>query len=255
MQNTRLILAITLRLVISFMLTTLTLCAQQMRQGDSQLIINGKLDRDKHEAAKELNDLGLPKLLEERPGNICLISGLKDPLIETAYKDACRTLLVINPCSKFFGGPGVAITALNDLVQHMQKSVLVDRHIGMRMSGGYNLVPNNTSGNTYRLFKKATLNLNGPFYSKKSFPSQAWVPNIGPFNPNSREARVTILLHELGHMVRGKDENWLLLDDANDVNRSSENTGLIIKRCGNQINMLSQQPSSETSRNPAIMAQ
>jgi hypothetical protein len=229
MQNMRLILAITLRLVISVMLTALTLCAQQTGQ-------------------KESNDMGLSKPREEQPKDICLIAGLNDRLIETAYQDACRTLLVVNPCSKFFGGPGVAIQALNDLVQHMQKSALVDRHLGMRMSGGYNLVPNSMSGDTYRLFKKATLNLNGPFYNKKSFPSQAWVPSIGPFNPNSREARVTILLHELGHMVRGKDENWLLLDDANDVNRSSENTSLIIKRCGNQINMLSQQALSETSK-------
>jgi hypothetical protein len=229
MQNTRLILAVTLRLVISVMLTALTLCAQQTGQ-------------------KELNDPGLSKSREEQPKNICLIAGLNDRLIEKAYKDACSTLLVANPCSWFFGGPGVAIEALNNLVQHTQKSALVNRHLGMRMSGGYNLVPNNTSGNTYRLFKKATLNLNGPFYNEKSFPSQASVPNIGPFKPNSREARVTILLHELGHMMRGEDEKWLLPDDANDVSRSSENTDLIIKRCGNQIKILSQQASLETSR-------
>jgi hypothetical protein len=215
--------------MISVMLTALTLCAQQTGQ-------------------KELNDPGLSNPREEQPKNICLIAGLNDRLIEKAYKDACRTLLVANPCSWFFGGPGVAIEALNNLVQHTQKSALVNRHLGMRMSGGYNLVPNNTSGNTYRLFKKATLNLNGPFYNEKSFPSQASVPNIGPFKPNSREARVTILLHELGHMMRGEDEKWLLLDDADDVSRSSENTDLIIKRCGNQIKILSQQASLETSR-------
>jgi hypothetical protein len=240
MQNTGSILAITLRLAISVMLTALTLCAQQMGQGNPELIINGRVARDNHEAAKELNGAGLPKLPEEQPRNICLITGLGDRLIEIAYKDACQTLLVANSCSTFFGGHGVAIKALNDLVQHMQKGALADRHIGMRMSGVYNLVPNNTTGNTYRLFEKATLNLNGPFYSKKSFPSQAWVPNIGPFKPDSREARVTILLHELGHMLRGEDKNWLLPDDSKDVNRSSENTDLIIKRCGNQINMLSQ---------------
>jgi hypothetical protein len=229
MQNTRLILGVTLKIVISIMLTTSTLCAQQTGQ-------------------KQLNAAGLSKPLEEQPDKICLIAGLNDRLVETAYKDACKTLLAVNPCSWFFGGPGVAIEALNSLVKYAQKSALMDRHIGMRMSGIYHLVPNNRSGDTYRLFEKATINLNGPFYNEKSFPSQPWVPKIGPFKPNSREARATILLHELGHMMRGKDEIWLLPDDSNDVNRSSNNTDLIIKHCGGQIKMLSQQATLETSR-------
>jgi hypothetical protein len=202
-------------------------------------VTNGLTTLNPDQATKELNDP--PKAPGVRLKNICSITGLNDRPMEIAYKDACLALLDENPCSRFFGGPGMAIKALNDLVQHIQKSVLENRHLGMRMSGHYDLVLNKMSGNTYRLFEKAILNLNGPFYSEKVFPSQPRVPNIGQFKPNSREARVTILLHELGHMMRGVDDNWLLPDDSKNINLSSENTDLIIKRCGSQINIVSEQ--------------
>jgi hypothetical protein len=230
MRIFKMIFAISLRLLVCAMLTELTLCAQQTRQGDMDVAKDG--------ATKELSGLPSSEPSEGQLRNICSINGMHDRLVETAYRDACRTLLDDNPCSKFFGGAGVAIKALNDLIQHIEKSALENRHLGMRMSGRYNLVFNKASGHTYRLFEREVLNLNGPFYSEKIFPSQPRVPNIGQFKPNSREARVTILLHELGHMVRGGDDNWLLPDDAKDINLSSENTALIIKRCQNQIKSL-----------------
>ena len=37
-----------------------------------------------------------------------------------------------------------------------------------------------------------------------------FVPGVGAFQPNTREARTLILLHELAHLIRGKDGRWLI---------------------------------------------
>ena len=54
---------------------------------------------------------------------------------------------------------------------------------------GKTIEPNNlTYPVAYRLFDRAELNVNGPFYSGNAFNSQA-MANIRGFLPNTREAR------------------------------------------------------------------
>ena len=47
-----------------------------------------------------------------------------------------------------------------------------------------------------------------------------------------------MLLHELGHLVKGAEGNWLLPDDGNDVEASSTNSRKIEDVCGDQIREL-----------------
>jgi hypothetical protein len=68
--------------------------------------------------------------------------------------------------------------------------------------------------------------------------SDPHVPKVGSFQPNTREARALILLHELGHLLKGASGGWLLADDGNDVRASERNTALVEKKCGTQIRSL-----------------
>jgi hypothetical protein len=82
------------------------------------------------------------------------------------------------------------------------------------------------------------LNLRGAFYKGNTFHHDQTVPAVGLFAPNSREARVTILLHELGHLVEKSPSSWLLPNDGNDALLSHKNTERIIGVCGEQIRQL-----------------
>ena len=153
--------------------------------------------------------------------------------LEKAYLDAYSILKQDNSCSEFFGGPQ-AIGVLNQLTTQIRPSYL-DRHVGLRMTGETTNVLNLRTGFKYRLFDKAEVNLNGPFYQASGLPNRPKVPHVGTFPPNSREARVTLLLHELGHLIRKPDDHWLLGDDGNDTWQSEENTQRVIEACGKQI--------------------
>jgi hypothetical protein len=154
--------------------------------------------------------------------------------LDQAYFDAFSILNEDNKCSAFYGGPP-AIEALNRLreqlvLKHLDDTVVV-RMIGETVKV-INLRNRLTS---YRLFDKAELNLDGPFYRvSPSHPHRI----IGGFRPNTREARVTILLHELGHLIERPDKQWLLPNDGTDERLSDENTARVISVCGRQIRSL-----------------
>ena len=156
--------------------------------------------------------------------------------LEEAYLDSYSILRQNNSCSEFFGGPQ-AIEALNQLTEQIRPAYL-DRHIGFRMTGTTTSVLNFRTSFKYRLFEKAEVNLNGPFYQASGLPNTPKVPSIGTFPPSSREARVTLLLHELGHLIQKPDDQWLLRDDGKDIWQSEENTRRVIKACGEQIREL-----------------
>ena len=154
-------------------------------------------------------------------------------LIDKAYLDAFSILRGDNTCSAFYGGPP-AIEVLNKL-----KEQLKPKHLGntvvVRMTGKTVTVTNLRYALTsYRLFDKAEVSLEGPFYRVNAFHLHG---SIGGFRPNTREARVTILLHELGHLIARPDKGWLLPDDTND-HVSVENTERVIAVCGRQIRNL-----------------
>jgi hypothetical protein len=141
-----------------------------------------------------------------------------------------------NSCSAFYRGP-LSLVALNELAQQLKPTHL-DRRIGIRMSGETTIFISALTGFTFRLFQKAEVNLDGPFYQSRSVGTRVRVPPIGPFEPNTREARVTTVLHELGHLVRRADGQWVLPNDGNSAAESEENTQRVLNVCGEQIRAL-----------------
>ena len=157
-------------------------------------------------------------------------------LIDKAYLDAFSILRGDNTCSAFYGGPPT-IEVLNKL-----KEQLKPKHLGntvvLRMTGKTVTVTNLRYPLTsYRIFDKAEVSLEGPFYRVNAFQL---LGSIGGFSPNTREARVTILLHELGHLIARPGKGWLLPDDHTNDHLSVENTEQVIAVCGEQIRRLSE---------------
>jgi hypothetical protein len=106
------------------------------------------------------------------------------------------------------------------------------------MAGFFDTYVVSESEVTYRIFEVAEINTAGPFYKSKTFPAEPFVPDVGSFRPNTREARVLILLHELAHLIKGRDGRWLIPDDGGNVSLSRQNTLTVESRCGRQIRRL-----------------
>jgi len=153
--------------------------------------------------------------------------------LDKAYLDAYSILREDNACSRFFGGRA-AIEVLNHLARQL-KPVYLQRTIGLRMTGKISYAMNNATKLSYRIFENAQLNTNGPFYRTSIFPIDASIPRVGEFSPNTREARLTILLHELGHMIQKPNGDWVLPNDGDDPITSKDNTHKVISVCRDQI--------------------
>ena len=168
------------------------------------------------------------------PAALFLPNANQQSLLNQAYLDALSILRDDNSCSAFYGGP-LAIESLNRLKEQLVLKHLDDAVV-VRMTGETMKVSNLRHRLTsYRLFDRAELNLDGPFYRiSPSHPRRI----IGGFRPNTREARVTILLHELGHLIERPDKQWLLPNDGTDERLSDENTARVIAVCGRQIRSL-----------------
>ena len=158
-------------------------------------------------------------------------------LLERAYQDTAGILDQPNGCSQFFGGPGSA-RVLDELVVRLQEHSSNNCRTGLRMSGSFETHVDSESGVMYRLFVDAELNTIGPFYKSKVFPAEPLVPNVGSFRPNTRGARVLILLHELAHLVKGSNGTWLIPDDGDDAQLSRLNTLAVESKCKQQIRAL-----------------
>jgi len=159
-------------------------------------------------------------------------------LIELAYLDAYTILKSHNQCSSLFGGP-LAITALNELVRHLKPRYL-DKKIAIRMSGKTTTVQSNLTGFMFRSFERAEVNLGGSFYRANSRHSI-----VHEFPPNTRETRVVVLLHELGHMVKKNKVEWVLPDDGTDASLSVQNSQTVVSACREEINGLSRLSHAE----------
>lgn len=170
----------------------------------------------------------------ERPEVLPLPNANRLTLLDAAYLDAFSILKEDNVCSAFYGGPP-AIQVLNQLKQQL-KPKHFDNTIAVRMTGKTGNWISLQYSLPYRLFAKAELNLEGPFYSGNVLHSGR---SIGGFRPNTREARVTILLHELGHLIKRPDKQWLLPNDGTSDYLSQENTERVVAVCGKQIRGLS----------------
>jgi len=157
-------------------------------------------------------------------------------LLERAYLDAYNILENDNSCGRFFGR-GSSIV-LGEMVVKLRQQTILDTRIGIRMSGTFDNLVEPVGGMSYRLFEHAELNSLGAFYRSKTFPSQPFIPNMGSFPPNTRQARTIILLHELAHLIRAQNESWLIPDDGSSAELSRRNTATIEFQCGQEIRSL-----------------
>lgn len=159
-------------------------------------------------------------------------------LIDKTYLDAYTILQESNSCSSFFGGPRIATGVLNSLHPRLRKTSLAENPAGIGMFGPVTTVTDFGTGARYRLFEKALVNQAGPFYQSVNYQSQGYFHKIGYFSANTREARVSMLLHELGHLLPGPDGRWLLPDDGDNEAQSAANTMTIMDKCSEQIKSL-----------------
>lgn len=167
--------------------------------------------------------------------------------LDKAYLDAFTILRDDNACSRLYGGPA-AIEALNELMRVVRTTYL-DRHISVRMRGPTTAYRNAITGFTFRMFEKAEINREGAFY-RGNAPSLQRVSSIADFQPNTRQTRVTLLLHELGHLVRGADNQWLLLDDGHDLELSAKNTKYVVDVCRDAIESVTRMTVAQQLEEP-----
>jgi hypothetical protein len=165
-------------------------------------------------------------------------------LIDKTYLDAYTILQESNSCSQFFGGPRIATSILNVLHPRLKETSLGDTHVAISMFGSITFGTDFQTGIHYRLFQQALVNLRGPFYQSINSRSQDFFHKIGHYPANTREARVSMLLHELGHLLRGADGRWLLPDDGDNQAQIAANTTTIMGKCSEQIKSL--KPSGQT---------
>ena len=157
--------------------------------------------------------------------------------LNQAYSDVYNILSNQNACSDFYGGPRAATTVLNAFVSQI-KSEQVYREISFRMAGRLTLIRDDAAGVSYRLFGMTAVNTSGSFYQRRADPMRNIPADVGSFLPGSRPARALILLHELGHLIRGKNGAWLIPDDGYDPAKSKANTLQVEKVCRAQLYVL-----------------
>ena len=174
-----------------------------------------------------------PTAAKLRPQLLAKPNMVKSSAFQAAYLQAFEILSGENSCSRFFGGQSAA-HVLNELAQRI-KLVSLHKNNASRMEGQVTIVRNLAFEVTYRLFEKTGLNRNGAFFKAHTFPNDPLLPFVGRFGPNTEEARVAILLHELGHLVRTSENKWLLPDDGRNVELSLKNTERVLEACADDI--------------------
>lgn len=177
--------------------------------------------------------------------------------VGVALADARRLLREGNSCSQFFGGSEASLEVLAQLSAKLREEKLENPQIGIRMSGGYENVISLLKRFSYRIFDHSVVNTRGPFFSL-GHDRDMRVSMVGSFHGDSREVRALMLLHELGHLIKGADGKWLLPDDAGDHRRGHLNTLTIERHCGKLIRQLRKtkpdfqpEPSMQTSNQVA----
>lgn len=148
------------------------------------------------------------------------------------YRDVFRALKDDNPCSRFFGGPRRAVTVLNEFARRIRRKAVGAGDVGLVMKGDYTFYRDGRNGAYYRLFDEAAVNSNGPFFATPP-PSGARF-QVGRFPATTRPGKALMLLHELGHLIRGPS-GWLLPNDGGDAALSDRNTRTVESRCLGQL--------------------
>lgn len=167
--------------------------------------------------------------------------------LDKAYLDVFTILRDDKACSRLYGGTA-AIEALNELMRVLRPAYL-DRHIAVRMSGQTTIYHNAVTGFSFRMFEKAEVNMMGSFYRGNS-PSERRIPLIADYQPNTRKTRAALLLHELGHLVRGADNKWVLFDDGHDLELSAKNTAYVVGVCRDEIESVTRMTVAQQLQEP-----
>lgn len=147
-----------------------------------------------------------------------------------SYSDVFRVLKDDNACSRFFGGARLAVTVFNQFTSRLQLKRLGASAVGVVMTGEYTNYTDMRTGQSYRLFEQASLNSDGPFR-----PQGAARMRVGSFPAETRQARALMLLHELGHLIKGKDGSWLLDNDGGNSSLSESNTKEVETHCRTEL--------------------
>jgi hypothetical protein len=166
-----------------------------------------------------------------------LVLTKKDREVTQAYADVFHMLSDDNACSAFYGGSHTATTVLNDLVSAVESHRLL-RDLTFRMSGSPRLLRDPVTGASYRLFERVIVNTDGSFYQRRLDTLVRFPSDVGSYPPGTRPARALILLHELGHLIQGKNGDWLIPNDGHDGARSQRNTLRVQKACRIQLQKL-----------------
>lgn len=161
-----------------------------------------------------------------------------EAVFKQAYADVYGILTTDNACSRFYGGAAPAAYVFNQLAGKFKSGRVGGSGVAGQMSGEVIHITHAPTGLKFRLFEKATLNKGGAFYRRQGSQVDERVPRIGSYAPDTREARALILLHELGHVVKGGGGGWLLGDDGDDAELSERNTQLVESHCGELIRSL-----------------
>lgn len=161
----------------------------------------------------------------------------RDRELNQAYADVLKILSEQNDCSSFYGGPRTATTVLNNFVPAVESHRLM-RDVTFVMTGRPRLLQDPVSRASYRLFDKVTVNTNSSFYLRRMDSLLRFPSDVGRFPPGTRAARASILLHELGHLIRGQNGDWLIPDDGFNDSQSQLNTLRIQQACRVQLRLL-----------------
>lgn len=202
-------------------------------------------ERERVPATPARAPFAVPTPLAGIPGNA---------VFRQAYADVYGILSTDNACSRFYGGAAPAAYVFNQLAGTFKSGRVGGSGVAGKMSGEVTYVTHAPTGLKFRLFEKAVLNTSGAFYRRQGTKTDERVPRIGSYAPDTREARALILLHELGHVVKGGGTDWLLTDDGDAPELSEHNTKLVESHCGAQLRALgSPQPPRpfEAAKTPA----
>ena len=166
-----------------------------------------------------------------------LVFAKKDWDLTHAYFDVFSILSTENPCSSFYGGPRAATTVFNRFATLVKSEPLL-HEVSFQMTGRPRLIRDTPTGTSYRLFDRSLVNSNGAFYQRRDDLTRKFPADVGAFRPGTRRARALILLHELGHLIRGDDGEWLLPDDGHNAYQSKQNTQRVQAVCRAQLETL-----------------
>ena len=165
------------------------------------------------------------------------VAAKKGWTLTQSYADVFKILSSRNSCSSFYGGPRAATTVLNDFFLLVRSRELF-LEVSFQMAGKPRMIYDHSARVFYRLFDTTFVNTNGSFYQRRLDPMRKVPFDVGDFRPGTRQARALILLHELGHLIRGENGAWLIPDDGFDFQQSHANSLHIQEVCRVQLDAL-----------------